>query len=306
MCPGCATGCNAFLEIDRGRALRLRPRRNDEVNSSWMCDAGRRESFQIEADRLSQPIASGVEVDWAGAMVSVSKILAPLKKSDPLRIGAVISYDATCEEAWLLQKFMSDVIGHPQMAALPRRAEGPADDFLVDADKHPNRLGVLLVLRDNLTPEPATYFDTLDAVIGLDVDPTEDIHDELVRRAFSGVKHHIMLSSRSSAVTASSSVLLPVTSFAEKSGTWVNRQGRVQRLTPAFAATDRKSQGRDALEIITLMARAMHAEWQAPAVPDLFAEVAAERQRFAGLAFDELGHRGLRLSKPESGEGGAS
>ncbi len=41
VCPGCSTGCNIYLDHRDGEAQRFRPRRNVEVNKSWMCDPGR-------------------------------------------------------------------------------------------------------------------------------------------------------------------------------------------------------------------------------------------------------------------------
>ena len=41
VCPGCSTGCNIYVDQRDDEAQRLRPRRNVEVNKSWMCDPGR-------------------------------------------------------------------------------------------------------------------------------------------------------------------------------------------------------------------------------------------------------------------------
>ena len=41
VCPGCSTGCNVFVDERDGEVQRLRPRRNPDVNKSWMCDPGR-------------------------------------------------------------------------------------------------------------------------------------------------------------------------------------------------------------------------------------------------------------------------
>jgi anaerobic selenocysteine-containing dehydrogenase len=40
VCPGCSTGCNIFVDHRDDEVHRLRPRRNVDVNSSWMCDIG--------------------------------------------------------------------------------------------------------------------------------------------------------------------------------------------------------------------------------------------------------------------------
>ena len=56
VCPGCSTGCNIFVDHRDGEVQRLRPRRNVEVNRSWMCDIGRMEYKEIALDtRLASP-----------------------------------------------------------------------------------------------------------------------------------------------------------------------------------------------------------------------------------------------------------
>src|SRR6185503_14536186 len=47
VCPGCSTGCNIFVDHRDAEVHRLRPRRNVEVNKSWMCDFGRLEYKEI-------------------------------------------------------------------------------------------------------------------------------------------------------------------------------------------------------------------------------------------------------------------
>ena len=41
VCNGCATGCNIEIHHKNGRAWRLVPRHNPDVNKYWMCDEGR-------------------------------------------------------------------------------------------------------------------------------------------------------------------------------------------------------------------------------------------------------------------------
>src|SRR5947199_295949 len=50
VCPVCSTGCNVFIDHRDGEAQRLRPRRNVEVNKSWMCDIGRRQYKEVALD----------------------------------------------------------------------------------------------------------------------------------------------------------------------------------------------------------------------------------------------------------------
>src|SRR5436853_3186368 len=41
VCAGCSTGCNARVDHRDGTIFRMLPRRNIDVNKSWMCDEGR-------------------------------------------------------------------------------------------------------------------------------------------------------------------------------------------------------------------------------------------------------------------------
>ncbi|HEY7409107.1 MAG TPA: 2Fe-2S iron-sulfur cluster-binding protein, partial [Vicinamibacteria bacterium] len=41
ICPGCSTGCNLEVDERDGEVQRYRPRRNPDVNKSWICDLGR-------------------------------------------------------------------------------------------------------------------------------------------------------------------------------------------------------------------------------------------------------------------------
>ena len=54
VCPGCATGCNMWLDADprEQTAFRNRPRDNEEVNKYWMCDDGMLTYLRVQKDRV--------------------------------------------------------------------------------------------------------------------------------------------------------------------------------------------------------------------------------------------------------------
>ena len=47
ICTGCATGCNIQVCHQEGEVFRYLPRRNDQVNKSWMCDIGRLSYMEV-------------------------------------------------------------------------------------------------------------------------------------------------------------------------------------------------------------------------------------------------------------------
>ncbi|MBI2620562.1 MAG: (2Fe-2S)-binding protein, partial [Ignavibacteriales bacterium] len=70
VCVGCARGCNMNMWVRNNTILRLTPRQNDDVNSYWMCDHGRLNTFRhVNGEqRLSGPLirkgAVLTEVGW--------------------------------------------------------------------------------------------------------------------------------------------------------------------------------------------------------------------------------------------------
>ena len=49
VCTGCANGCNVHLGVANNKVYRYVPRRNDAVNDTWICDAGRMSYKEIGA-----------------------------------------------------------------------------------------------------------------------------------------------------------------------------------------------------------------------------------------------------------------
>ena len=68
ICTGCARGCNIFLEHAEGLVYRYRPRENMEVNTYWMCDAGRLTFHVLNEERLEVPEEGGKEIPFFEAL----------------------------------------------------------------------------------------------------------------------------------------------------------------------------------------------------------------------------------------------
>jgi len=67
ICVGCSRGCNTHVWVRKNEILRLTPRFNEAVNSYWMCDSGRLNTFRTvnSQERLHSPMIrkDGVLVD---------------------------------------------------------------------------------------------------------------------------------------------------------------------------------------------------------------------------------------------------
>ncbi len=297
LCTGCATGCNVKvshykqIELDdyNGTAYRLQPRVNDEVNQAWMCDFGRKEYRKVNDGRIEQPFAHNIEIGWDGALGHVKNALQPLRDGVAAEVAGVVSFDATTEEVWQFRKLLREVFGQNEIAVLASRPDGKADDFLIDADKHPNRAGALLAAGDAATADPARYLEGKSAVIVLGANPMATFQDEALRQAFAGIKHKIVLAANRNETTELAAVLLPTVSFTEKDGSFVNRQGRVQRIFPIL----RKGYPcRRDLDVLADLAGTFEADWPRTDAAAVFREMAEALPQLAGLDYGTIGKLG--------------
>ena len=147
MCPGCSTGCNIFVDHRDGEVHRLRPRRNVEVNKSWMCDIGR---AGVQGDRARDARARARRAGCNGG--------AAWQAGDRSAAGARRWSRGACSEAgarlapsWprpqatnedlFAFRALADKVG--RHARLPRRQppgqpQVREDDVLLRADRNPN------------------------------------------------------------------------------------------------------------------------------------------------------------------------
>ncbi len=151
ICPGCSKGCNIHVDQRAAQVYRLIPRENEAVNKSWLCDEGRLTYSRPNEQRLehglcrtgaSVPVPSSAQ----DALAKAAALLAPVANT-PAQTAVALSLQATCEEAYILGRFAKEVLGVTKIGLLAY-ADGEADELLRNADKNPNRAGVLKVFGD--------------------------------------------------------------------------------------------------------------------------------------------------------------
>jgi formate dehydrogenase major subunit len=86
-------------------------------------------------------------------------------------------------------------------------------------------------------------------------------------------------------------VVLPASSFLEKSGTFTNAERRIQLVRPAI---DPPGDARTDFDIITALSRALGHDMGLESPEDAMAEIAALTPHFAGVTYERLGRKGLQ------------
>ena len=229
ICPGCTQGCNIAIETRDDVVVRLRPRPNHEVNRHFMCDTGRADyRWMNRGDRVEAPLVgadgSHRAVDWDIALSS----LAQIASSDS---SAVVLFGGRCSTesiGWTLK-----LLGGSPTAAMkvPLGPEAPlagVPNLALRRERAANLegariLGVTTEWNDALAAAASAA-----TVVLVDVELTDAEATSLA-----GVPNLVLLATVPDPRLPDASVVLPVTTMAEESGSWVNRDGRAQRFLPA-------------------------------------------------------------------------
>jgi NADH-quinone oxidoreductase subunit G len=257
VCSGCATGCNTHVDFDPryDRVERLRPRDNLAVNKYWMCDDGMMTYKQVHEDRVLVASkgrgADAEELTWSEAVALAATKLDGL---DGSKVAVVLSAQHSSEDNLVLARFAKDVLG-TEMLYLAALGGWKGDTILRHADNNPNRRGAEAAAGKPVRPLSALLPEVLEGsvegVLALGWASTETA-EQLSPIAKLGAT--ISLTSNAGALPLVSNVVIPVASWAEMAGTFVNHKGMAQRFAQAIPARGRIA---PAWETLLAVARAM-------------------------------------------------
>ena len=285
VCTGCSNGCNVHLGVANNKVYRYLPRRNDAVNDTWICDAGRMSYHEIGSpDRLKLPLVRaslGVPeaTSFAAAIDAAAARLGKLVAGKGAGvIAGLASPHATNEDLFTFRRLL-DALGTETAGVAV--VQGAADKLLVKADKAANAAGArALGFGDARAVLDRLRSGGVDGLIVMG-------HDVLDAAYLGGVEllakldTLIVLDTHHSALERVAHVLLPVRVAAEKHGTLTNHAGRVQKIEPAVEPA---WEALDDGEVLTRLGQALGlanlpARWDVRAVSR---ELAAAHASFRG------------------------
>ncbi|MBU8870102.1 MAG: (2Fe-2S)-binding protein [Gemmatimonadales bacterium] len=233
ICPGCATGCNIRIDHHGGRIFRLKPRYNPEVNGRWMCDRGRM-TYKVVHDekRLDSPLKKSggqlAPLQWSELEGELSGMLKPGGVS--LVIG---SSHLALEELFLLKQLGLQVAGEDQIiGGLAESDQKDGDDLLLSSDRTPNRAGLALVGLEEMKAD--LLADRIKEARGtILIHGGNPAADPLLAEVLANCQHVVYIGTHVNETAQLAAYALPGASWAEKAGTFVNQDGRLQQFQSA-------------------------------------------------------------------------
>jgi NADH-quinone oxidoreductase subunit G len=297
VCPGCSTGCNIYVDHRDGEIHRLRPRRNVEVNRSWMCDVGRREykEVQLETRQVTARLG-GADATVAAAL---DEVAAKVKEAGSA-VAFVASPQASNEDLFLLRSLADKTgglldfrVGNPQDKVRQRE-----DAVLLRKDRNPNTQGCLDLGmgRTGMDALAAACRDGKVKVLVLQ--GPEMLRDAALAEAAAKVPYVVVFATHQGPELARAQAVLPAAMWAETEGTFTNFQRRVQRFRPSVpplgAATAR-------WELAGGLLLRLGAPPDAVSAREVFGLLRKAVADYAALGYQELGAQGVALPITDPG-----
>ncbi len=287
VCTGCARGCNIFLDEKDAVVYRYRPRTNLAVNRYWICDDGRLSYRRVNENRLTSARLRGASVSFRDVYDHLVGLLRAERPHGSVVL--VASPHSSLEDNFLL-RCLDQRHGRSMLRAWDASAPATADDLLRCADPTPNRAGLSLL---DVETSRASLLAALAGPVQVAVLMQNNLaQDPEVAQRLRQIPVVVYLGSHDDETAALAQVVIPVATHAEKFGSFVNVDGRVQRFYQAFEAPG------DAVSESVLLAALLHDLYQESRVDDVEEVWALMRQEvpeLATLSWYGLGDEGVLL-----------
>jgi NADH-quinone oxidoreductase subunit G len=286
ICPESSVGVNTEVWSREGVIYRITPRRNDEVNDTWMADSGRLLYKQVAAEnRLPDTMVDGVVTQTAAALAGAVDLL---KAGGVAIVG---SGRSTVEEQFLTRK-LANVLKAP--AWLVGRV-GQGDGLLISADRNPNVRGALVT--GLIKTLPATDLAELAGQIDSgEVRTVLSVGEDLTAAGLSEAQLNqitvIYLGTHANPTSAAARVVIPTLTVFEKAGTFINQQFRLQKFAQAVPGPLGIA---DDLATLASLVQAAGGTALASDLEGLWMTLAAEIGPFAAVNYQNLPATGLLL-----------
>ena len=221
ICTESSAGSNILVSSREGEIHRITPRRNDSVNDSWMTDSGRELYKQVKSD--NRLLSASVSAESANLTEAISSAIDLLKEKN---VGIVGSCHSSVEEQYLLNKLSKNI----KAKKFLRGHFGDDDGILLSADRSPNLRGNLVTGFTNKYPSEelselsqALNKKQIDALIVMGEELSEsgiDLEDLNIPVIYLGTHQN--------KTSELSKVVIPMLTSFEKSGSFINRNFRLQ------------------------------------------------------------------------------
>jgi NADH-quinone oxidoreductase subunit G len=262
-----ASGDNIWVDHNKDRVWRIKPRTNIKVNKWWITDELRYGwKFVHDEHRLTLPAVlneDAFEETEAPLAYEAAYARANEGLGGAKHIGVMVSPTLSCEEAYLLGRYVQEhgatvtyAVGPVPVAGEDKTFPG---GFTMYAEKAPNARGVRRVL-EKFTANVLDYEGFLGRLrTGKEIDallltgnyPSAWVTKDLEKAITAAKRFVVLIDTMPSSLLERADVVIPGASWVEKTGTFESATGRLQAFERAIEPLDyAKSEAQIALDLI--------------------------------------------------------
>ena len=303
-----SVGANTVVWSREGVIYRITPRRNDEVNDTWLSDSARVLYKPVRSDdRLTTVKVNGTESGLDIAINSAAEIF----KANAGAIAVVGSGRSSVEEQFLTKKLADALKASTHLVT--RVGEG--DKILISSDRNPNLRGALVTGlissipgTNESTPSRAPHLtigaapilgglaSLASAIDAGKIQAVVAINEDLAAAGLSAQQlakiSVVYIGTHANATSAAAKVVLPTLTVFEKNGTFVNQQFRIQKF---FAAVPGAAGATNDLVVLSKLVTAAGGAALASEINTLWKLIAAEVSALGTMSFANIPETGLLL-----------
>lgn len=307
ICPLCSKGCNIRIDVKDNKIQRIKPRKNPDVNTFWICDFGRYDYHKFESlKRVEYPVlkenGSQRQADWKKVLdavnISMNSIINEFGKNAAAGIGNAFSSN---EENYLLNYYFKNCLNTGNIFLYHINSSGYEETFKsgfrIEPDKNPNKQGAVISLElQNKDGSFDVLMNKIDngeikAVFFLHSNFNDELDDNFIK-TIRTVDFLAVQSAYKTRLTDIADVVLPMSNFSETDGTFINSSGRVQRF---FKAIEQPGLAREGWSILSDLITRCGNDISVSGADDVFNKLAEEREELKELSFYKLGDKGVSI-----------
>jgi len=232
ICQGCSKGCNIYIDHAKEKykddiIFRFRPRLNQQVNGYFMCDEGRM-TYKLENEnRLHTAQVSGKDTDFNEAIESLRRVFSQAQKTVLL-----VSPNCSLEQMRSIQKlsvaYNATLTGYSDGYII----KGNGDGFLIQDDKSSNRAGFALLGIDSSKSGFDAALEGADLLVSFQNDLSLSISESELTQLQEKLKL-VLIGSYANGFSEKASLIMPVASYSEDTGSIINGENILQRYEAA-------------------------------------------------------------------------
>ncbi len=303
--PSDALGANLTIDYNTngaqgggsqgGKVWRLMPRRNPDVNHSWIANRTRLLYQNLAVNRLTDGRKAGVDVTIDEAQAAA---VAALKSAK--RVAIVTSGHLTTEDNAAALALAEALGGRAEVFGGSWLVIGKADGIALSGDPVANRRGVaLLGIKDNLDDlvARAKDFDVL-LVVG------QDLWTASPEKAakLETIPTRIALATWNDATVAKATIAIGIRAWAEVRGSMVNIKDRVQLLQACPVVPN--AQLEPAWSVLVALSKAGTKPLTWTSEVDAWKAAQARVPQFVGMTYRSIGPLGQVVLAPQPATAG--